>query len=160
MIRKLSLFGLIMCIAAVGGALFLEHQYMLAVCPLCILQRIIFYALIPIFILGAVVQPRRLLGKVYSGITFLLALAGTLLASRQVWLQYFAPPQKITCSASLERLLKVHPFLDAMKLAVLGSGECAEIDFTIMGLSLAVWSLLLFLTLMAIATICYRLSSK
>ncbi len=160
MIRKLSLCGLIMCIAAVGGALFLEHQYMLAVCPLCILQRIIFYILIPVFLLGTLLQPQRLIGKIYSFILFICAFAGTLLASRQVWLQYFAPPQKITCSASLERLIKVHPFLDAMKIAILGSGECSEIDFTILGLSLAVWSLLLFITLAVIAILCFRQTSR
>lgn len=147
MIRKLSIFGLVICIAALAAAYYLEYEYMLAVCPLCVLQRIVFYALAFVFLLGVLAKINKYWRYPYALLIMLFSSLGLLFAGRQLWLQYFAPPQEISCSASLQRLIQVHPILDALKIAIVGSGECAEIDFTILGLSLAGWSLLLFAVL-------------
>lgn len=146
-LRKISSLGLFLCAVVIATALYLEHEYMLATCPLCILQRIVFITMGGIFLLGIIFRMPGKLGYVYSSILILLAAIGAAIATRQIWLQYFAPPQKVSCAASLERLMDLYPFLDALKIALSGAGECAIIDFTILGLSIAVWSLLLFVAM-------------
>jgi disulfide bond formation protein DsbB len=152
MLRTLAWIGFSICLAAIGGAKYIEYQYMLGGCPLCILQRIIFYVLGFLFLIGAIFKFKRgtFLTYVYGTSISLIALIGAMLAERQLWLQYFAPPQAISCSASLERLLAIHPWFDALRIAIAGSSECATIDFTILGLSLAGWGFGLFLLLFAL----------
>lgn len=150
MLRSLAFVGLCICLAAIGGAKYIEYQYMLGGCPLCILQRIMFYALGCLFLVGVIFKFKRgtFVTYVYGTSISLIALIGAMLAERQLWLQYFAPPQAVSCSASLERLLAIHPWFDALRIAIAGSSECATIDFTILGLSLAGWAFGLFLLLL------------
>jgi disulfide bond formation protein DsbB len=120
---------------------------MLAACPLCMLQRYMYAALALVFLGGSIFALPRAISFIYSSLILLFSITGASLAVRQVWLQYFAPPQKISCAASLERLIDMYPFLDALKMALNGSAECALIDFKIIGLSIAVWSLVMFSTI-------------
>lgn len=143
-LQNISRFGVLVCAAVLAGAYYLEYQYMLATCPLCILQRIMFFALGLTFIIGSVVKLSGWSRYVYTGLIVLLAATGLGIAARQLWLQYFAPPQKISCAASLQHLLNIHPVFDALKISLMGSSECATIDFTIFGLSIAAWSFAMF----------------
>jgi disulfide bond formation protein DsbB len=157
-LQKISIIGFLICAAVLCAAYYLEYQYMLAACPLCILQRIVFMALGLVFLIGIIIKFKDFMVYLYGGSIILLSLCGAALAGRQIWLQYFAPPQKISCSASLSHLLEIYPFLSALKIALAGSGECAIIDFKIFGLSIAAWSLVIFsaIALTMLYTICWQ----
>lgn len=143
-LRLISLIGLLICAAVLGAAEYLEHTYMLATCPLCILQRIVFLALGIVFLAGTILKINGRLGYLYLIVCSIFTLIGTAIATRQFWLQYFAPPQKLSCAASLSHLVDIYPFLEALKVALAGTGECAKVDFTIFTISIAGWSLFLF----------------
>lgn len=143
-LRKLSLLGLLICIIAIAGAHYLEYEYMLSPCPLCMLQRCIFWILAAIFLIGSLIKIKGVLRYLYSSAIIFVSSLGFAIAMRQVWLQYFAPPQQSSCSASLERLIELYPLLDALKMALTGSSECANIDFTFLNISVAGWSMILF----------------
>lgn len=138
------MIGLVLCIAALGGAIFLEQSRMLSPCPMCMLQRIVFASLGVLFLIGSIFKFKSALRYVYSGSILLFSFLGFAIAAKQFWLQYFAPPQKISCSAGLERLIQMYPILDALKIALNGSPECSRIDYTFLTISLSGWSLLLF----------------
>lgn len=143
-LRNISIIGFIICAACLGAAHYLEYEYMMAPCPMCMLQRAVFWALGGIFLLGAIFNFKNSLKYFYSGLIILLSSTGLAIALRQFWLQYFAPPQTVSCSASLERLIDLYPFLDALKMALSGSSECSTIEFTIFTISIAGWSVILF----------------
>lgn len=143
-LQNISLLGLLVCVGVLAGAYYLEYEYMLAACPLCILQRIIFFGLGITFIIGSIFKISGRLRYVYTSSIVLLASTGLAIASRQLWLQYIAPPQKVSCSASLQHLLDIHPVFDALKISLMGTSDCATIDFTILGLSIAAWSFAIF----------------
>jgi len=149
-IQKISALGLLTCLLVLGAAYYLEQQYMLAACPLCVLQRVIFMAMACVFLCGALIKIKGRVVYFYSGILIFLSALGIGIAGRQLWLQYFAPPQKMSCAASVERLIELYPLLDALKLILKGSAECATVDFTILGLSIAAWSFGLFALIGAI----------
>ncbi len=143
-LRKLSILGFLICLSALAGAIFLEEQYLASPCPLCMLQRMVYVLLGITFVFGIIFRLQSILKYFYTGIIFLISLLGFSIAAYQFWLQYFAPPQRISCTASLQRLIETYPFLDALKMAFTNSPECARVDFTIFTISIAGWSVIFF----------------
>lgn len=113
-------------------------------CPLCIVQRF-FYAFVG---LAAVIGYLRLWPRFterVAGVTVAgLAFAGWLVAARHVYLQRFheADPSS-GCAVSFGS------FLDDFVFALGGTGNCAIIDWSFIGLSIADWSLMAFTGLTA-----------
>ncbi len=147
-LRQISLFGILVCVAALFGAVLMDHMYLLSPCPLCMLQRIVFVGLAILFFAGVIFNFQSALRYVYAVLIFFMSALGFAIASWQFWLQYFAPPQHTSCSASLQRLIELYPVFDALKMIFAGSPECAKVDFTIFYISLAGWSVFIFGTFM------------
>lgn len=126
------------------AALFIENKYLLSPCPLCMLQRIVLICLGCLFLFGCIFSFKTALRYVYSGAILFISIIGFAIATRQFWLQYYAKSQLLSCSASLQYLIEQHPLLDALKVALTGSADCAKIDFTILTISLAGLSTILF----------------
>lgn len=143
-LRQISILCFLICAAVLVGAVYIEENFLVAPCPLCMLQRFVYGAMACVFLIGSIFTFKSISRYVYSITILIFASLGFSIASYQFWLQYFAPPQKISCSASLTRLIELHPFLDALKMAFAGSPECARIDFTIFTISIAGWSVILF----------------
>lgn len=149
--RKIFLLAGLGCAALLAGGYYIQYQLFVEPCPLCILQRIVFFAIGIIFFIAAAHNPKALGVYVYSLLNMLVASLGAALASRQLWLQQLPPEQLPACTPSLDRLLKFNPLVDAVKLILQGSGECGEVKFMIFNLSLAHWSLFSFI---GIALLC------
>lgn len=73
------------------------------------------------------------------------AAGGLAAAGRQVWLQHLPPELVPACGPSLEYMLETFPFAEALKMLILGDGNCAEVDWTFIGFSMAEWSLAWFI---------------
>ena len=71
---------------------------------------------------------------------------------RQTWLQHLPPDQVPECGPGLDYMLEVFPFQEAISMILKGSGECAEVQWTFLSLSIAEWSLVCFSAII-IATI-------
>lgn len=143
-LRKISILGFLICAASLISALLIEDQYLVSPCPLCMLQRLVYACLGIILLFGSIFNFKSLFRYIYTTSVILIASLGFGIAYYQFWLQYYAPPQQISCSASLQRLIELHPILDALKIAFTGSPECATVDFTILTISIAGWSVILF----------------
>jgi protein dithiol:quinone oxidoreductase len=149
---KLYLLGTILICAFLGASFYLQTHSGLNPCPLCILQRMTMAALGLTFFLGAIFNRRFVIRILFIAVTSLLALLGSLLAARQVWLQHLPNPSS-DCGANLEYMLKVLPIKQVLQKIFQGSTECSQIDWRFLHLSLAEWSALCFilLTVLAIA---------
>lgn len=143
-LRKISVVALLICATILLSAVYIEIYYYLPPCPLCTLQRIFYGLLAIMFLLGSVISWRNSYRYIYTCLVFIFASSGFLIALRQFWLQYFSPPQQISCGASLSRLMEIYPFMSAIKAALAGGTTCSQIDFTILTISLAGWSVMLF----------------
>jgi len=138
-----SLFSLmaIACAALLGYGYYLQYYGGLEPCPLCILQRLAFIALLSVCLVAALHGPRGYGVRVYAAIGLLTSIVGAAIAGRQVWLQHLPPDQVPQCGPGLEYMLDVLPLFEAVRMMLSGSGECAEVDWTFLGLSIAEWSL-------------------
>jgi disulfide bond formation protein DsbB len=110
-------------------------------------QRGFFYALLVLFLLGAIQNPGKRGTTVYSVLLLVFAIGGGAVATRQVWLQHLPKDRVPACGPDLFFMLKNFPLGDAISRLFAGSGECAAVDWTFLGGSIAEWSLACFCAL-------------
>lgn len=146
--RAQFLLGFLACVGLIGFALYAQFHDRLNPCPLCIFQRIAFAALGVAFLIGALVAPDGAAGRRALGVLALLpALAGVGIAGRHVWLTHLPPDQVPSCGPPLDFLMEANPLGEVVRKVLTGSGECAKVDWTFLGMSMPAWSLLWFLLL-------------
>ena len=137
--RLLNLAGFLSCAGMMGFALFAEHILLLTPCPLCVLQRVAVISLGIIFLLAAVQNPTAWGRRVYAVLVFLTAGAGVGVAGWHVWIQNLPADKVPSCGPGLDYMLEAFPLADALKMVFTGSGECADIVWQFLGLSMPVW---------------------
>lgn len=113
-------------------------------CPLCWLQRYAFMATGIVSLIGALHNPAGWTGRIYGLLLGLFSTAGLALAGRQLWLQSLPEDQVPACGPSVEYMLDVLPWLDVLRTAIQGTGDCAKVLWTFMGLSIAGWTAVFF----------------
>src|SRR5690606_37442670 len=148
--RTSFLLGFLACAGLIGFALFSQFQWGLEPCPLCIFQRVAFAALGVVFLLGALQAPRGRAGRVAWGVLALAAaLAGIAVAGNHVRLQMLPADQVPACWPGLDYMMEMLPVTGVIQKVMTGSGECADVDWSFLGLSMPAWSLAWFLLLAA-----------
>jgi disulfide bond formation protein DsbB len=136
------------CVAMLAFGLYLQHVVGLNPCPMCIVQR---YALIGVALVtaGAALTSRR--GGWWAGSALGVALAayGAFVAARQTWLQWH-PPEVVSCGRDFYGMIATFPLERAIPMIFRGGGDCAAVDWTFLGGSIANWSFLCFLGIAAV----------
>ena len=151
--------GFLICGLLFAFALYLQYYEYQNPCPLCILQRIAYLALMAVFLVGAVHGPRRTGTYFYSALLVIIAAIGAGIATRHVWLQHLPKDQVPECGPGLEYMLNRFPLLQALEKVFRGSGECAEVGWTFLALSIAEWSLAWFV-LLAVLAVCVAAAAR
>ena len=150
-VRQGCLLGLLMCALMMGVALVLQYVYGLTPCPLCIGQRIAVLLAAFVFAIGALHNPAGNLGRgLYAGLAALASALGLAVAARHVWLQSLPPENVPSCGPGLDYMMEVLPLWDVLSRVLSGSGECAEIHGSLLGMSIPQWTLLGFAVLLLI----------
>ena len=109
-----------------GTALYLQYVLHQEPCPLCMIQRVIFIAMLVLFAMAALHNPGRGGAKAYAGLLSLLAISGVAAAGRHIWLQHLPKEQVPACGPGLDYMLENFPMAEVWKERMHGSGECAE----------------------------------
>jgi disulfide bond formation protein DsbB len=141
--RKLALAGFLICTGLIAFALYLQYVKGLDPCPLCMIQRVVFIAIGFVFLVAAIAGPAGFFAKVFGVLTTLLGITGLGFAARHVWLQWY-PPDLESCTADLFVQLQRLPFASVIEKALYATGDCAKVDWTLLGLSIAQWSFIWF----------------
>ena len=150
-LRQWSLAGLGFCVAMMAVALGLEHLVGLEPCPLCVFQRVAVIAAGLVFAVAALHGPRGTFATVaYSILAALAVLSGIAVAGRHLWLQSLPADQVPSCGPGLDYMIDVLPLQKVIASVLSGSGECAEVGATLLGLSLPGWTLIGFVVLLAV----------
>jgi disulfide bond formation protein DsbB len=142
--RAAFVIGALACAGLLGYGYWLQYAQGLEPCPLCLVQRGFFYAVGAIFLLGALHDPGRAGTWVYAALVTLFAAGGAAAAGRQVWLQHLPADKVPQCGPDLFFMLENFPLAQTLEKLVKGTGECAAVDWTFLGLSIAGWALLWF----------------
>ncbi|MDP0561687.1 MAG: disulfide bond formation protein B [Candidatus Endonucleobacter sp. (ex Gigantidas childressi)] len=143
--KYLFFLAAVVCAALIGAAFFLQHIKMLEPCPLCISQRIVVFILLVVVVLAVIHNPGCFGYRVYGGATVLFGMIGAMLASRQLWIQSLPADEVPACMAGLEYLVDVLPLSELVKVMLTGTGDCAQVQWTFIGLTIPGWTLLFFI---------------
>ena len=152
--------GFLVCAGLIGFALYLQYYEYQDPCPLCLLQRIVYIVLMVVFLVAAAHGPARTGAMVYGGLAFLTAGIGVAIATRHVWLQHLPPDKVPECGPSLEFMMRKYPLFQAMEKVLGGTGQCAEVGWKFLGLSIAEWSLVWFIAFALYAVYLVLLARK
>ena len=133
---------LALCVGAILVAYYFEYVLLYIPCVLCISQRLCFYGIIVTCIVALIIGQR--FSRVAHGLYTVFALAGLGLAARQLWLQSLPADQVPACGPSLDHMFNTLPMSDTLLAMVKGTGNCAEVQWQFLHLSIAGWSAVLF----------------
>ncbi|WP_345295726.1 disulfide bond formation protein B [Luteimonas vadosa] len=149
--REQCLAGFLACAGLLGFAVYTQLQMGLEPCPLCIFQRLAFAALAVVFLVAGLHAPRGATGRrLYGILAFVAAAVGMGIAGRHVWLQLNPPPIP-GCGPPLEFMRETMSTTNVIRRVLTGSGDCGNIDWTFLGLSMPAWSLIWFVVLGGLA---------
>ncbi len=140
------------CASLIGFGLVLQHTVGLEPCPMCILQRYAFVMIGVVALVAALHGPVHHGIRVYSFLIAAFAVAGGSVSVRQSLLQRFPTPEPANCMAGdLDFLLGNFPLAQALPKIFSGTGDCAKVEWSLFGLSIAEWALVWFLLFLAVA---------
>ncbi|MDZ7826222.1 MAG: disulfide bond formation protein B [Gammaproteobacteria bacterium] len=144
--RRLFALMFLASAALLGTAFYMEYVMLLEPCPLCMMQRI-WVAIAAVLALAAAVHGRGI--RIWSGLIGAAALIGSGFSLRQLWLQSLPPDQVPACGPGLSYMMEVFPPIEVLEAMVFGTGNCAEVSWTLLGLSIPAWVLIAFVALLA-----------
>jgi disulfide bond formation protein DsbB len=139
------------CAGLLTYAIYLQLIKNLLPCPLCVVQRVAYWVA-GIAALAAFLQGPQAFGrKVYGAFIVIASAAGAAVALRQAWLVRY--PEAFECGISPEE-----EFLNALPLArwwpdmFEANGDCADVTWKFIGLTLPDWSAIFFILFAILAT--------
>jgi disulfide bond formation protein DsbB len=143
---RLVFFGLVLLAVTsmLFARLYLQAFLDLTACPLCMTQRAFVVLWGVVALLAVVHNPRGWGRRIYGALCGLAAIGGGAVAARHVWLQYLPEDQVPACGPSLEYMLDTLPFSETLSLVLMGDGNCADTQWTFLGLSIPEQTLALF----------------
>lgn len=145
--RWLYLIGALVIVVLFGAALYLQYVKHQDPCPLCMVQRVIFIAMLVLFALATLHGPKRTGEKIYAVLISLFALSGVGVASRHIWIQHLPKDEVPACGPGLNYMLENFPMSDVLQELMHGSGECAAKGWSFLGLGIPEWSLVWYVLL-------------
>lgn len=135
------------CIALIATALVFQHVLGLEPCILCITQRIMVICIGLLALVAALHNPGIRGIRLYAGLMAATAFTGGALAIRQLWLQSLPADLVPACGPGLGYMLEVFPLTEVLQMVLLGDGNCAEVLWTLFGISIPGWTLVAFVGL-------------
>ena len=75
----------------------------------------------------------------YAALVFVAAGGGAAVAGWHWHLQNLPPSEVPACGPGLDYMLENFPLTDALQMVFKGSGECAEVVWNFLGLSMPAW---------------------
>ena len=137
--RLLNLAGFLACAGMMGFALYAQYVLLLDPCPLCVFQRIATILTGLVFLVAAAHNPGRFGSRIYAGLLVLTAGFGVGVASWHVYLQNLPADKVPSCGPGFEYIMSNFAVFDALGMIFKGSGECAEVSWRLLGLSMPSW---------------------
>lgn len=161
MYRIINLLIVIIVISSLAFAIYyLEGILYLDPCPLCMVDRTILVILGLIALIALLHNSVGVMLWVYTGLSSIFAGLGIAVAARHIWLQGLPPDQVPECGPDLAYMLDVFPLGEVIRKVFSGSGQCAEISWTFLGLTIPQQTLLLFVLLLGMVIFAHILQLK
>jgi protein dithiol:quinone oxidoreductase len=141
-----NLIGFLACAGMLAFGYYLQFVVGIEPCPLCIIQRLLLFAVGIAFLAATFHHPAGRAGAgLYAGAIALSAVLGV-----AVWLQYLPPERRPACGPALDHLLSTFGPIEGLSRVLRGSGECGAVDWTLFSFSIPEWTLAAFVVFAAL----------
>ena len=137
------------CLGLILTGLYMQYFMKLIPCALCITQRIFIIAVGITALIGFIHAPKAWGQKIYAGLGAILAVAGSSFSYRQLHIQNLPADQVPACGPDISYMFENFPLRDALEILLRGDGNCAEVSWTFLGVSIPGWTLVAFAGLLA-----------
>ncbi|MCG8312334.1 MAG: disulfide bond formation protein B [Pseudomonadales bacterium] len=150
--RAVNGLGLLLAVTSYLFAYFFLQLYLeLEPCPLCMIDRVFVVASGLFFLLALIHNPKAVGQRIYGFFAALMALAGIMVCWRHIYLQNLPEDLIPNCAPGLDYMLETLPIGETLSIIFNTSGECADIQWSFLGLTIPEQTLLVFNALFAIA---------
>lgn len=147
--RAANAIGFGACAAALAFAFYAQYGLGYVPCHLCIFQRVTLAATGLAFLAAALLPGGRGFRVFSAALIGLAGLATIATAGRHVWIQLQPAGTIAPCGADLAFMLDIFPLIDVILKVFRAGGECAHVDWTLLGLSMPAWVLAFAVTVTA-----------
>ncbi len=158
--KNIFLMVFISCAGLLASAYYFEYALYLDSCPLCIMQRIAVLFVGLVGLSGYIIASTQFKQRVHTVLMALSALFGVFVAGRHVWIQSLPADQIPTCGPSLEYMVDTLPWAEVLSVMLRGNGNCADAQWSFLGLSMPLWVLIWFVGYMLLAGVMYYRAAK
>ena len=132
------------------AVLYFQKHLGLEPCYLCITQRAFIIAVGVICLVAAVHNPSTKGQRLYAGLSVTTALGGGFFSIKQLWLQSLPEDKVPACGPPADYLFEAFSMSDTNGMLLRGDGNCAEVQWQLLGLSMPGWVLGAFVGLVGI----------
>ena len=158
--KKINLFGSLLAFILVGLAVAIQAQYNLEPCPLCVTQRIIFIVIGSLFLLFSFFSPSQLIRYIHLISLLLTNIVGIVFAIKHILIQSKLIIVPAECGIDLDYMFENFPLTEAFSLLFKGSGDCSEIDWLFLGLTLPQLALIAYIMFGILTLYIYKKINK
>ncbi len=113
-------------------------------CYLCVTQRVFVITIGVICGIAALHNPQSQGQRWYAGASVLAALLGGYFSGKQLWLQSLPEDQVPACGVPVDYLFDSFSASEAITMLLRGDGNCAEVQWQLLGLSMPGWVMVTF----------------
>ena len=146
--QTIGLSAAAICGGLIAIAIFYFQHYLgLEPCYLCITQRVFVIAVGVIFLVSGLHNPAVTGQRIYAGLATLAALGGSFFSIKQLWLQGLPEDQVPACGPPVDYLFDAFSASEAISMLLRGDGNCAEVQWQLLGISMPGWVLVSFIAL-------------
>ena len=129
------------------AVLYFQEYLGLEPCYLCITQRVFVAIVGIIFLCAAIHNPNPRGQKIYAGLGLVGAIGGSYFSAKQLLLQNLPEDNIPTCGPPVDYLFDVFPASEVITMLIRGDGNCAKVQWELLGVSMPGWVLLMFVAM-------------
>ncbi|MAS00366.1 MAG: disulfide bond formation protein B [Nitrosomonadales bacterium] len=158
--KRINLFGSFLAFVLVGVAVAIQTQFNLEPCPLCVSQRIVFIIIGFIFLLFSFLKPNQLIKFIHISSLLTTNIVGIVFAIRHIMIQSKWIIVPAECGIDLDYMFENFPLTEAFSLLFKGTGDCSEIDWYFLGLTLPQLALIAYILFVIFTLYIYNKINK
>ena len=147
--RQVNWLGAGVAAAALAFAFYAQYGLDLVPCHLCVFQRVTMAALGVSFLVAALFSRPGGPGILSAVLIGIAGLATIATAGRHAWIQAQPAGSVPACGADLAFMMDLFPLTDVIMKVFKAGGECAKVDWSLLGLSMPAWVLVIAVAMTA-----------
>ena len=154
--KKINLFGSLLAFILVGLAVAIQAQFNLEPCPLCVTQRIVFIVIGCLFLLFSFFSPNQFIRFTHLTSLLIANIVGIIFATKHILIQSKWIIVPAECGIDLDYMFENFPLTEAFSLLFKGTGDCSEIDWVFLGVTLPQLALIAYIMFGALTFYIYK----